>query len=88
MLSGRKRCTKGMDSRGGESGCLDGHALEPIVGPFLAGGSFVTKYGHNVPLKKLQIMEPGHPLPDDAGIAAASQIISLAENQSRRAFGS
>jgi len=58
-----------------------GRAVEAILGQSLAGGILVTKYGHNLPLKKLTVMEAGHPLPDQNGLDAAARILSLVENQ-------
>jgi glycerate 2-kinase len=56
-------------------------ALEKILGKHIAGGLIVTKYGHGLPLKRLPIMEAGHPLPDANGILAGQIITRMAESQ-------
>jgi len=61
----------------GKAAAPMGRALEKILGRRLAGGILVTKYGHSLPLKVLEIMEAGHPLPDDRGIAAGMRIQDL-----------
>jgi glycerate 2-kinase len=58
-----------------------GKALETILGEYLKGGFLVTKYGHGLPLKKIEMMEAGHPLPDANSVAAASRIDLFAQNR-------
>lgn len=53
-------------------------ALERILGSRLTGGILVTKYGHGLPLEKLESMEAGHPLPDANSVAAGARIAGLA----------
>jgi len=65
---------------GKASACM-AHAAEKILGQHLAGGMVVTKYGHGVPLKKLQLMEAGHPLPDANSLTAATRIVQLVKDQ-------
>ncbi len=50
-------------------------ALELVLGDRLTGGWITVKYGHGLPLKKIQVMEAGHPVPDQAGLEAARYII-------------
>ena len=40
-------------------------------------GLVVTRYGHGLPTKKIEVVEAAHPVPDDAGIAAATRMLSL-----------
>ncbi len=56
-------------------------ALEKILGKRLSGGILVTKYGHGLALKRIQVLEAGHPLPDSNGLAAAEQIREFAEHR-------
>lgn len=58
-----------------------GKAIEKILGGYVAGGFLVTKYGHSLDLKRMEIMEAGHPLPDDNSVASAARIADLAEKQ-------
>jgi len=41
-------------------------------------GLAVTRYGHAVPCKAVEVVEAGHPLPDAAGEDAARRILALA----------
>jgi glycerate 2-kinase len=65
----------------GKAAAPMGMAVEKILGRYLSGGILVTKYGHSLALKKLDIIEAAHPLPDLKSLAAARQIMSLAKNQ-------
>jgi glycerate 2-kinase len=56
-------------------------AFEKILGRYLSGGLVVTKYGHGMPLKKVQLLEAGHPLPDANSAAAAVAMISFIRSQ-------
>ncbi len=42
-------------------------------------GLVVTRYGHGVPCDRIEIVEAAHPVPDDAGLAAAARIMDLAQ---------
>jgi hydroxypyruvate reductase len=39
-------------------------------------GLVVTRYGHNVPCKQIEVVEAAHPVPDAAGMAAAGRILA------------
>ncbi len=39
------------------------------------GGIAITRYGHGLPTKKIRVVEAGHPVPDEAGEAAAREIL-------------
>ncbi|HYG86180.1 MAG TPA: glycerate kinase [Azospirillum sp.] len=41
-------------------------------------GLIVTRYGHGVPTRHIEVREAGHPLPDAAGTKAAEHILELA----------
>lgn len=53
-------------------------AVEKIVGHRLTGGVAVTKYGHaSAGLRLLEVIEAGHPIPDEAGVRAARTVQDL-----------
>jgi len=64
----------------GKAAAPMGRAVEKILGGRLSGGLLVTKYGHALPLRKLEVLEAAHPLPDANGLAAAERIRSLARD--------
>ena len=40
-------------------------------------GLVVTRYGHAVPCRRIEILEAAHPVPDAAGLAAAERVLGL-----------
>ncbi len=38
-------------------------------------GIAITRYGHGLPTRRIRVIEAGHPVPDDAGEAAAREIL-------------
>jgi hydroxypyruvate reductase len=49
-------------------------AVEEMSGERIARGVVVTKYGHRQPLRRVELLEAGHPLPDEGGLAAARAV--------------
>jgi len=54
-------------------------AVEEILGDWMTKGLITTKYGHLLPLKKTEIIEAGHPIPDQNGYEGAKKIKTLLE---------
>lgn len=50
-------------------------ALEEVLGDRIAGGAIATKAGHGEPLERIEVIEAGHPVPDEASVSAARAII-------------
>ena len=46
-------------------------------------GIAVTRYGHGVDCQRIEVVEAGHPLPDEAGQGAASRFLSAAAGLGR-----
>ncbi len=44
--------------------------------PARLGGLVITRYGHGVPCKHIEIVEAAHPVPDEAGYAAARRMLA------------
>lgn len=40
-------------------------------------GLVVTRYGHGVPCQHIEVVEAGHPIPDEAGLASAQRMLGL-----------
>ncbi len=51
--------------------------LQEVLGDRIESGIIAVKYGHVETLKKIKLMEAGHPVPDQGSINAANEIISL-----------
>ena len=52
-------------------------ALIELVGEWLSGGIIIAKYGYAVPVKKIQVIEAGHPIPDENGLRATEKVVDL-----------
>jgi len=65
----------------GKAAAPMGRAVERILGHHIAGGFLITKYGHSLPLKKLEVAEAGHPLPDSGSVAAGKRFLALADRR-------
>jgi glycerate 2-kinase len=52
-------------------------AIEDLLGDRVTRGIVVVKYGHDLPLDRVKVVEAGHPVPDDAGLDGARQIVEL-----------
>jgi len=61
----------------GKAACPMAAALEEILSDRLTGGRINVKYGHLLPLKKIQVQEAGHPVPDAAGLQGTQKILDL-----------
>jgi glycerate 2-kinase len=58
----------------GKASSAMAQAIEEIFGDRLTKGVITTKYGHLLPLKKIKIIEAGHPIPDQKGYEGAKKI--------------
>jgi hydroxypyruvate reductase len=52
-------------------------AVEEILGDRIEGGMIVVKYGYTAPLKKVKLIEGGHPIPDEAGQRGAGELLEI-----------
>jgi glycerate 2-kinase len=63
---------------GGKAGGAMARAVEDVLGELLTTGIINTKYGYLADASIVKINEAGHPIPDTAGVAGATQMIELA----------
>jgi len=61
----------------GKASAAMARAVEDLLGDRISGGVVSVKYDHGVPLEKIEVVEAGHPLPDESGECAARKIIDL-----------
>lgn len=54
-----------------------GLALEAVLGDHISGGLMNTKYEHSKPLQYIDVVECGHPVPDEAGVAGTEKILDM-----------
>lgn len=51
--------------------------IEAVLGDLIHDGLVITKYGHTLPLKKIQLFEASHPVPDQQSVTATQKMIEL-----------
>ncbi len=51
-------------------------AAEEVLGDRLDGGTVNTKHGHALPLRRVRVVECGHPVPDQAGVEGTDAILA------------
>lgn len=64
----------------GKASALMAREIESLLGERITKGHIIVKYGHGCDLKFITITEAGHPLPDANGVAAARQILEIAQS--------
>jgi hydroxypyruvate reductase len=64
----------------GKAGAAMAQAVEKLLGPRITGGLINVKYGHVAPLRRIELNECGHPVPDEAGVRGAQRIAELVRN--------
>lgn len=63
----------------GKAAAAMAQELENILaGHFPLQGVVVTKYGHALPLQQLELIEAGHPVPDQQSVAASVKLLEVA----------
>jgi len=59
-----------------------------VLGRRITAGLVNVKYGHLAKLRRIELNECGHPIPDLSGVAGAERIAAIAESAQRGDFGS
>lgn len=58
-------------------------ALEDLLGKRITAGSIDTKYGHGVKLRRIQVVECAHPVPDSNGVKGTRRLMEIARAAGR-----
>jgi len=61
----------------GKAAARMAQVVEEIAGNHITGGLVVTKYGHALSLNRVQLVEAGHPIPDEMGVDAVRRTKAL-----------
>ncbi len=61
----------------GKASAAMAQPLEEILGERLTAGFINVKYGHSKTLRRVHVNEASHPVPDEAGLRGAEEIIRL-----------
>lgn len=62
----------------GKAGGPMAKAMEEILGERITAGLVSVKYGHLAALSRVQLIEAGHPVPDEGGLSGAQAILDIA----------
>jgi len=68
----------------GKAGASMAQAIEGLLGVRISEGLVITKYGHRLPTGKIQIVEAGHPVPDENGERAVGRLRGMLDGVSSR----
>jgi len=63
----------------GKAACTMAKAVEELLGDKIAEGVAVTKYGYTLPLDRIEVIEAGHPIPDENSLKGAKRGLEIAE---------
>ncbi len=58
----------------GKASARMAQAIEEILDDEITAGLVVTKYGHGLPMHRIEVVEAGHPIPDLAGERAVERL--------------
>jgi len=64
----------------GKAAAAMGRAAERVLGRRIAGGLLNVKDGHVAKLRRIELNECGHPVPDERGVAGARRIAAIASS--------
>jgi hydroxypyruvate reductase len=67
----------------GKAGASMARAAERVLGRRIAGGLINVKDGHTAKLRRIELNECGHPVPDERGVAGAQRIARIAADAGR-----
>lgn len=68
----------------GKAGASMARAVEGALGERISEGFVVVKDGHTLPTRIIELVEAGHPVPDQRGRAAAERVLRLARSAGPR----
>jgi hydroxypyruvate reductase len=63
----------------GKASAAMAQAIEKLLGRTIHSGLVNVKYGHLARLRRIELNECGHPVPDEAGVRGAQRIAAIAE---------
>jgi glycerate 2-kinase len=77
---GRVICLAAGKAAAAMAAAAERHYLDELgLPPSLLSGIATTRHGHGVPTRRIQVIEAGHPVPDEAGLRGAEQSLLLAQ---------
>jgi hydroxypyruvate reductase len=78
---GRVICLAAGKSAAAMAAAAERHYLDRLgLAPLRLSGLATTRHGHDVPTRRIKVIEAGHPVPDEAGLKAAEETLQLAHD--------
>ena len=68
----------------GKAAAAMAQTLEKILGDHLTEGIIIVKYGHALSMKKVHVIEAGHPVPDEAGYKGAQECAKILQRSGNK----
>lgn len=62
----------------GKASARMAQAVERLLGKRISQGFINVKYGHTAPLRRIELNECGHPVPDENGLRGSQRILEIA----------
>lgn len=62
----------------GKASARMAQAVERLLGKRISQGLINVKYGHTAPLRRIELNECGHPVPDENGLRGSQRIVEIA----------
>src|SRR5882757_9744151 len=76
---GRVICLAAGKAAAAMAAAAERHYLDTLkLEPSRLVGIATTRHGHGVPTRRIQVVEAGHPVPDEAGLKGADDSLKLA----------
>jgi hydroxypyruvate reductase len=76
---GRVICLAAGKGAGAMAAAAERHYLDALeLDPERLSGVATTRHGHGMPMRRIRLIEAGHPVPDEAGLRGAEQSLRLA----------
>jgi len=81
LVDGRKYRLKSFEKifvvGAGKAGAAMAKAVETLLGKRISGGFINVKDGHTLPLRRIELNEASHPVPDERGVRGAERIAEI-----------
>jgi len=78
--NGRVICLAAGKAAAAMAAAAERHYLDRLgLAPSRLSGIATTRHGHGVPTRRIEVIEAGHPVPDEAGLRGAEQSLLLAQ---------
>jgi glycerate 2-kinase len=80
LPAGRVVCLAAGKGAAAMAAAAEAYYLDKLgLAPERLVGTATTRHGHNVPTRRIKVVEAGHPLPDEAGLKGAEATLQMAQ---------